>query len=351
MDLARERILTNPGKSARGGDRMRRTTVNAVFEGGGVKGIALVGAIHAAETCGVDFDRVAGTSSGSIVASLIAAGYSATEIKGIIEQTPFSTLLKRNPIFNVSLIGPAVRLWLRKGLYSGDGIQVWIDNLLAARGIKYFSDLPPGKIRIVVSDITNGKLVVLPDDIANYGEDPAKLSIARAVRMSTSIPYFFDPVVLKQSFKERKGKPIKTRASYMVDGGLLSNFPLWLFEDEGLAGMAIPVIGFQIVGRPEASSHRIIGPITMFQAMFETMLSAHDERFIQRHNEIRTIKIPALGVNTTQFNLSPQLSKDLYESGLTAGEKFFHSWNRLTGTIGSTGSAGTMKVSINPNPH
>jgi NTE family protein len=224
-------------------------------------------------------------------------------------------------------------LLLRKGLYSGDALEQWIDGLLGAKGIKNFADLPDGKLRIVASDITNGRLLVLPNDISQYGIVPGELPVSRAIRMSTSIPYFFDPVILKQPIKNRKKNDVKTKSSYIVDGGLLSNFPLWLFEDDVQAGTPIPVIGFQMVGRTEAQPHSIVGPITMFQAMFDTMLSAHDERYIEKHNQIRTIKIPSLGVSSTQFNLSPQLSNELYESGLSAGEKFFQSWDRKQGKL------------------
>jgi NTE family protein len=311
---------------------MLTTPVNAVFQGGGVKGITLTGAVRAAELCGIVFNRVAGTSSGSLVAALIAAGYTSTEMKEIIEGTPFRSLMTRNRIFNTKIIGPAARLFIRKGLYSGDALEEWVDELLGAKGVKYFGELPPGKLRIVASDITNGRLLVLPQDISDFGIAPEHLSIARAVRMSTSIPYFFDPVVMRQPIRERKKNPMKMKSSYIVDGGLLSNFPLWLFEDVQM-GEAVPVLGFQTVGRLEAQPHQIIGPITMFQAMFDTMLSAHDERYIERHNAIRTIKIPSLGVSTTQFELTPQLSMDLYASGLQAGEKFFQTWNRKQNTL------------------
>jgi NTE family protein len=193
--------------------------------------------------------------------------------------------------------------------------------------------LPDGKLRIVASDITNGRLLVLPQDIAHYGIAPESLSVAKAVRMSTSIPYFFDPVVLKQPDKERKKQKFRNKFSYVVDGGLLSNFPLWLFEDDASAGQPIPVIGFQMVGRSDTQPHPIAGPVTMFQAMFETMLSAHDERYIEKHNAIRTIKIPTLGVSSTQFNLTPRKSAELYQSGIAAGEKFFQSWDRKLGIL------------------
>lgn len=311
--------------------------INGVFEGGGVKGISLVGAVRAAELGGVSFHKVAGTSSGSIVAALLATGYTAEEMKRIIQATPFSSFLKRSPFFSIRLIGPALRLLVKKGLYSGDALEDWIRGLLAARNVFTFSDLPPGKLRIIASDITNGKILVLPDDIAEYGIDPGRLEVAKAVRMSTSIPYFFDPVVIVQASRagyfKKRARAAAVKASYVVDGGLLSNFPLWLFDRdaESDAGPAIPVVGFQMVGRNDFKPHRIGGPVTMFQAMFETMLSAHDERYIEQHNRIRTIKIPTLGVGTTQFSIDSETSESLYRSGLTAGERYFKFCDRKTG--------------------
>ncbi|HEY8528475.1 MAG TPA: patatin-like phospholipase family protein [Paenibacillaceae bacterium] len=297
--------------------------VHAVFEGGGVRGIALAGAVRAAEMFGVSFDRVAGTSSGSIVAALIAAGYSAEEMKAIIEATPFASFLHRAPLFNVRVVGPALRLFLFKGLYSGDVLEGWVRDLLAAKGVRTFGDLPPGKLRIIASDITNERLLVLPDDIEKYGADPLKFPVARAIRMSASIPYFFDPVPLRM--KEDNGAWGKT--AWIVDGGLLSNFPLWLFDRElENERERVPVIGFQMVGRAEAKPHDIRGPVTMLQALVETMLHAHDERYIEKHNQLRTVQIPTLGVGTTEFHISPEKSLELYVSGLKAGIAFFRKW-------------------------
>lgn len=316
---------------------MQVTPVNAVFEGGGVKGISLAGAVRAAEMCGIRFNRLAGTSSGSIVAAMIATGYNGAEMKHIIQSTPFSSFLHRAPIFNTKIIGPAVRLFLRKGLYSGDVLEQWVRELLAAKGVRVFGDLPAGKLRIIASDITNGKLLVLPEDVAAYGLDPNQLSVARAIRMSTSIPYFFDPVILRQPIRirmRRSKAALKTaKISYVVDGGLLSNFPLWLFQNDVLSGSPIPVIGFQMVGRSEAQPHRIVGPFSMFQAMFDTMMSAHDERYIERHNRMRTIKIPTLGISTTQFNITPEMSENLYQSGLSSGQNFFNCWDPRSGIL------------------
>ncbi|UYO01682.1 MULTISPECIES: patatin-like phospholipase family protein [Paenibacillus] len=302
--------------------------VNAVFEGGGVKGISLAGAVKAAEQAGVVFNRVAGTSSGSIVAALLAAGFSADEMSEIVKTTPFESFLHRAPIFNTKVIGPAARLFLKKGLYSGEALEVWIHHILAAKGVKTFADIPQGKLMIIASDITNGRILVLPEDLGKLGANPSRFAVSKAIRMSTSIPYFFDPVMLRMTGEAARGKSFVDQFVYIVDGGLLSNFPLWLFDDaaEGSGQKPVPTIGFQMVGRTTNKPHLIRGPLSMLQAMFETMLSAHDERYIEQENRFRTIKIPTLGVGTTQFHITPEESQQLYESGMQAGKKFFAGW-------------------------
>lgn len=300
------------------------TTINAVFEGGGVKGIGLVGAIKATEEQGIAFGRVAGTSSGSIIASLLAAGYTANELRQIVEGTPFRSFLSRGGLYRLKLFGPAARLFIKGGLYSGEGLTYWITTLLAAKGIRTFNDLPAGKLKIVASDITNGKLLVLPDDIADYQLDPGRMPVAAAVRMSASIPYFFDPVRLRLARQQRGDKSARRLWAYIVDGGLLSNFPLWLFDPElGDGGRRLPVVGYQLVGKNETEPRVIRGPVTMFQAMFETMLQAHDERYIEKQNRERTIKIPTLGIRSTDFELTQAESDALYKSGYEAARSYF----------------------------
>lgn len=304
--------------------------VNAVFEGGGVKGIALAGAVHAAEQKGVRFHQVAGTSSGSIVASLVAAGYSGEETRKLVEQTPFSSFLKRSWVFErPKIIGPAVRLFIKKGLYSGEALEYWMYQLLLKKGVRTFGDLKQNQLRIIASDITQGKLLILPDDIAQYGIDPQKFLVAKAIRMSTSIPYFFDPVIIRKTMVPRKKiEALKNQFVYIVDGALLSNFPLWLFDkqyENDLSDM-IPTVGFQLVGKYRGTPHAIHGPVSMLKAMISTMIEAHDERYIEDHNRFRTVKIPTLGVSATQFEISPEESLKLYESGCKATNLFFSKW-------------------------
>lgn len=290
--------------------------INAVFQGGGVKGIAFVGAIAVTEQKGFTFHRMAGTSSGSMVASFLAAGYKHHEMKKIILETPFQQFLEKKLLHRIPFIGPSLRLILKKGIYSGDLLEAWIRQKLLDKGVRTFKDLPPDSLYIIVSDITSGKMVVLPEDLPDYGIDPDRFEIARAVRMSISIPYFFEPVIVKKHV--------------FVDGGILSNFPMWIFDREMVqkgGEKLIPTIGYQLVGKNPAPKNQIHGPITMLQALFSTMMGAHDERYIEKQYRYRTIKIDASAVGTVQFDLTREQSLELYESGRKAAEEFFRKWS------------------------
>jgi len=303
--------------------------VNAVFEGGGIKGISLAGAVYAAERRGIVFRHLGGTSVGAVISALLAAGYGADDLRRIIEATPFRSFLRRSPVFNVRVVGPAARLMWKKGLFSGEALENWMRGLLANRGIRTFADLPKRKLRIVASDITNGRLLVLPDDLVSYGVDERRFEVAKAVRMSASIPYFFDPVLIRQRGGDIRSASFRDRFAYIVDGALLSNFPMWLFDrEETSRGGSVPTLGFRMVGKNDNEPRIIRGPFTMFQAMFETMMQAHDERYIEKQERDRTIKIPTLGVRSTQFDLSDELSRRLFDSGRDAAESFFQTFRR-----------------------
>jgi NTE family protein len=159
---------------------------------------------------------------------------------------------------------------------------------------------------------------VLPGDIRNYGGRPEDLNVADAVRMSMSIPFFYEPVTLK-NFKTG-------RTSYIVDGGLLSNYPVWLFDTEN-GPPSWPTIGFKLVEPDAGEPADIKGPVSMLAALFGAMMEAHDARYIADHDFVRTVAIPTLGVRTTEFDISRERSEALYESGHKAAEAFFGTWD------------------------
>jgi NTE family protein len=305
---------------------------DAVFEGGGVKGIGLVGAIAVTEEMGYEFVNVAGTSAGAIVAALVAAGYRASELQDIMKSLDYSEFKDEGLLDKIPFLGKVLSLGFEKGIYEGAYLENWIREKLAAKGKRTFRDLIIGKykdnpryrykLQVIASDVSRGRLLVLPQDIKDYGMAPDDFEIARAVRMSMSIPYFFEPVTLKG---HETGEEC-----YIVDGGVLSNFPIRLFDD-GSPDPPWPTFGYLLAEDPDVTgttvSHKIIGPLTLFAALFSTMMEAHDRMYIKNGAFARTIMIPTLGVKTTEFDLSPERADELYQSGGNAAREFFQTWN------------------------
>ena len=98
---------------------MAKQPINAVFEGGGVKGVGLVGAVSVTEEQGYEFRSVAGTSAGAIVATMLAAGYTAQDMKDILDDLNYNNLKDRSMIDKIPLVGPIASISFEKGIYEG----------------------------------------------------------------------------------------------------------------------------------------------------------------------------------------------------------------------------------------
>lgn len=209
-------------------------------------------------------------------------------------------------------------VYWKLGLYKGDLLEKWIAEKLAARGIVKFADLPFQSLRIIASDISNGRLVVLPDDLVKYGIDPGSFPVAKAVRMSCSIPYFFEPVKLKL---EQGRQP-----HVFVDGGVLSNFPMWLFDSDHVKKLR-PVLGMKLSGDETCEKpHEVDNALEMFNALFKTMKDAHDSRYITRKHVKNIMFIPMKGVSATEFELTEENKAMLINQGKKSAEKFLKRW-------------------------
>jgi len=286
--------------------------IDGVFSGGGLKGFALVGAYQVLEEKGYQFQRVAGTSAGAILASFIAAGFSGKEIEEMLDDLDVPTLLDpRKTIIPLPSMKWFLLYW-RLGLYKGKALENWFLEKLALKGIYTFSDLPEGSLKLVASDLTNGRMIVFPDDLARYGISAESFPIARALRMSCGIPFFFEPVKLNDSI--------------VVDGGVLSNFPMWIFDDvEGRKER--PVLGMRLSGNPEEKRGRKINNgLNLFEALFSTMKNAHDEKYISRKHEKNIIFISVTGQSATQFDLNEESKEALIKKGRSNATKFLKSW-------------------------
>lgn len=123
--------------------------VDLVCEGGGVRGIGLVGAVDALADAGYRFPRVAGSSAGAIVASLVAAlqtaGEPVTRLAEMMRSIDYPKFLDRNLIGHVPLIGGGLSLLLSDGVYRGAYLEQLLGGLLADLGVHTFGDLRTGE--------------------------------------------------------------------------------------------------------------------------------------------------------------------------------------------------------------
>jgi len=313
---------------------------DAVFEGGGVKGIGLVGAVYEIENAGYEFENIAGTSAGAIVASLLAAGYKSEEIKAELERLNYNDFKDEGLLDKLGVIGKGLSIGFEYGIYEGEYFEDWLDNLLRVKGKSTFGDIKTQysedkykyKLQVIAADITDRKLLVLPGDLKDFGYDPDQFSISRAVRMSMSIPVFFEPVKLRDN---------SGRTHYIVDGGVLSNYPVWLLDD-GSKKPEWPTFGFKLV-EPDKRAFKgpdrnpINNPISFLKAVMGTMMDAHDNYHISRTRGDfdRTIGIPTVvkingrekEIKTTDFDITRDESHELFNNGAEAAQNFLKTWN------------------------
>ena len=330
--------MSSNGVAAANGNTNDGKTVDLVLEGGGVKGIGLAGAYSVLEERGYRAQNVAGTSAGAITAALIAAGYRTDELRDIVFGLDFKSF-EDTRWYEHTWAGFGLNLLREQGVYRGEVFLEWMRAKLAAKGVRTFADLHTGetdpkyasRLQVIVSDVTARRLLVLPRDAAELGLDPDALEVAEAVRMSMSIPLFFEPVRIENATTNHE--------HLIVDGGMLSNFPVWLFDCAHGQPPEWPTFGLLLVEpdpttpiterlpKPEHAPRGARGLIDLISAMAHTMMEAHDRLYLQQATFARTIPIPTLGVGTTEFAITKERKQALYDSGRKAAEDFLETWD------------------------
>ena len=302
-----------------------------VLEGGGVKGIALVGAFSVLEERGYRIRRVAGTSAGSIVGALIAAGMSSAEMREEMRTIDYARFQDESLLDKVPLVGKPLSLLTELGVYQGDYAHAWMQRLLERKGVRTFDDLPyedpehpsdaaAQRYRLVMmtSDVSQGCLRRLPWDYPRYGCPPGEQPVADAVRASMSIPFFFKPVVLHD---RTTGAP-----STLVDGGMLSNFPVDVFDAKGRRPRW-PTFGIKLSAKAKASRSDIRdvhGPVSLATAMVRTMSGFYDRLHIDDPSvQERTMFVDTGDVRSIDFDLTRAQSDWLFDQGRAAATRFF----------------------------
>ncbi len=331
----------------------QQKSADLVFQGGGVKGIGLVGAYSVLEERGYQPVNMAGASAGAIVAALVAAGYSAAELRSIMMDIPFEKFTDEAWEDRIWLLARPLSLLKDKGVYEGKYFHDWIKQKLSKKMGKEevtFGDLRRDdapkdadpvfryRLQVIVSDVTERRMVILPRDYEHLGwAHPDNVPVALAVRMSMSIPLFFEPVPHANQYT--------SRVHTIVDGGMLSNFPIWLFDAPPGREAKRATFGLKLVQKDPRSDLvrsdfdlksefmrmlRRSETLGYFWSLVETMMEAHDRFYIEQKKFENTIDIDTKGVGTTEFGLSDKRKSELYESGRQEAEKFLDKFESRT---------------------
>lgn len=239
---------------------------NLVMEGGGIKGIAYGGALKELESQGVmqHITRVAGTSAGAIQAALVAVGYSADEISDIVADTPIEE-------FNDDgfLTKGSKRLIKQYGWFQGDNFLSKMEKLIFLRTGNLnltFAELhelaqthPFRDLYVTGCNLSDQRIEIFSH------ETYPNMRVADAVRVSMSIPLYYRALWLDVNGKVVEDPKPKDNCRLFVDGGLLMNYPVEIFDNykylkdsEGVKGQVfnIETLGLRL-DRCEQIDHEI----------------------------------------------------------------------------------------------
>jgi len=333
---------------------------NLVFEGGGVKGIAYVGALDVLTEKGIvsNIERVGGTSAGAINAILLGLGFTQDETKEILWSLDFKKFMDDSWGF----IRDTDRLLKEFGWYKGDYFRQWIGSLIQQKtgnSESTFADIEIMKERKGFKSLyfMGTNLSTNFSEVFSAEHTP-RICVADAVRISMSIPLFF---AAKRS----------ARGDVYVDGGVLDNYPVKLFDRQKYVttNFSTPeyykqinsdyknndpnnerpisdyvynkeTLGFRLDSEKEISMfrdhaeppHRQINDAFDYTvALIETVLNAQQNSHLHSDDWQRTVYLDTLGVGTTDFNLSNQTKQALVNSGKTGATEYFN-WYDSTKT-------------------
>ena len=363
-----------------------------VFEGGGAKGMVFVGAMQEFEARGHTHDRLLGTSAGAITAALLASGYSSDEMLKALsekkgEHSVFfdfmgepgsfsgSPLVKNGalarlltnidiPLFPDALekrLDQAIVNWVASnprashlfsfvelgGWYSADNFLKWIRNKMDSGNfngkprnfskmtLKQFHEATGKDLSLVGSDTTMEMMLVL-----NHRTAP-ELPVVWAVRMSMSIPLLWQEVIWQKEWGKYRGMDVEGHT--IVDGGLLSNFPIELFisdletvtdvmgnkTSQHVLGMlideSIPVPGAP-VAKGDTGNEKFelsqLATVKRLNNLVNTVLGARDKSVIEAFENL-VARMPAKDYGTTEFDMTDERRNRLVEAGRNAMEAYF----------------------------
>lgn len=189
------------------------------LSGGGIRGIAHAGALKALEDNNIKISVIGGTSSGALISSLYAIGYSpyyiyeafkmySKEIAGLNSGYMFSNFFDKEKVVS--------------GLKTGTSLEKVYNKIALRKGIKYVGDVLDKILVITAVDVKNAKEYIFTNRIPNVEDKDryiTNITIGKAVRASSSFPAIFCPC-------EFEGHSF-------YDGGVLDNIPVLEVKKQG----------------------------------------------------------------------------------------------------------------------
>jgi len=257
-----------------------------VFSGGGARGISFIGALQILHKLNILDEKIlgyAGTSVGSLFASILAIGYTPDEMMLIMNKMDFNKIADSSKELNYiyDLLGDLISVKTGNPDYS-------IKNLYLDKNIKLI---------IPVTSVLNSKLI--------YFNQNYDIPIRMAVKMSMTIPHVFNPVIYE--------------GGMYVDGGVFDYYPISVFDDD--IQDTSEVLGFKICSKDQVLSD--INNINLDLKYIDLFFISNEKRELSEYNEMRTVKIWTDNIDLDNFNLDDHKKIELILTGSECTSKFF----------------------------
>lgn len=308
---------------------------NLVFEGAGIRGIAYAGVIEELEKKQVlsSIERVGGTSAGAITALAISLGYGSKDVQRIIGETNF------NQFNEGSVVKGFSRIKNHYGWYKGDQFEQWVSEIIKTKTGKSnitFKELHEAGFKdlyVVATCLNRQKMLVFSE------KTYPMMKVIDAIRISMSIPLYFEAVYIDSAGKVIKDPKNTNGLDLVVDGGIIGNFPITIFDSIVIDSMGnkTRVINTQTLGVRIDSDEQIeqdmksqelaMMPVNDFksyiEALYVIIIENLNRNQLTKSDWDRTISVSSKKIGPKVKKLSDEEKKLLIESGRESVTRFF----------------------------
>jgi NTE family protein len=316
-----------------------QTTVrNLVFEGAGIRGIAYSGAVKELEERNIlkNVQRVGGTSSGSIIALLIAIGYRSEEISSIVSNTPYHKFNDGRFFF----IGGINRVNKYYGWYLGKHFEQWLAELIKKKvgdeNITFLQLKQKGYKDLYVTGTCLNKQSLVVFSYESYPH----MKVKDAIRVSMSIPLYYEPVFLDASGTIVRHPKNKSGLDVMLDGGFVANFPIRIFDSTKYFNTVsanvfepnMETIGFRIDREDQVQNDQrgnALAPMEInslkeyFGAFYNIIIENLNRQTLTKEDWQRTVSISDGSVGPKVRKLSKEEVDVLVYNGAAGTKRYF----------------------------